>query len=178
MWKHVKKLEQRPRVYNAVRYNAIFITQSVITRFFPVDPDDRVIMELQCIYYDKPLNVNYCTSQSMQMSVRQAVISNNFRQWPTQFWFCLSQCPMKNSSENYHKHSIKSPQNTLFKSQSYRCDCERCPQSDTINTFPHPLNSPRTTQLVARQWQVSLWLRSVRCEESASFSMIMNIQHL
>ena len=26
--------------YNAVRYNA----------FFPVDPDDRVIMELQCTY--------------------------------------------------------------------------------------------------------------------------------
>ena len=34
----VKDFEQRSRVYNAVHYNA----------FFPVDPDDRVIMELQC----------------------------------------------------------------------------------------------------------------------------------
>ena len=33
----VKDFEQRSRVYNAVRYNAVF---------FPVD---RVIMELQCI---------------------------------------------------------------------------------------------------------------------------------
>ena len=44
----VKDFEQRSRVYNAVRYNAVFITRSVITWFFPVDPDDRVIMELQC----------------------------------------------------------------------------------------------------------------------------------
>jgi len=28
----------------------VYIMRSVITRFFPVDPDDRVIMELQCIY--------------------------------------------------------------------------------------------------------------------------------
>ena len=34
----VKDFEQRPRVYNAVRYNA----------FFPVDADDRVIIESQC----------------------------------------------------------------------------------------------------------------------------------
>jgi len=27
----------------------VYITLSVITLFFPVDPDDRVIMELQCI---------------------------------------------------------------------------------------------------------------------------------
>ena len=26
----------------------VYITRSVIMRFFPVDPDDRVIMELQC----------------------------------------------------------------------------------------------------------------------------------
>jgi len=36
----VKDFKQRLRVYNAVRYNP----------FFPMDPDDRVIMESQCIY--------------------------------------------------------------------------------------------------------------------------------
>ena len=35
----LKDFEQRSHVYNAVRYNA----------FSPVDPDDRVIMEPQCI---------------------------------------------------------------------------------------------------------------------------------
>ena len=30
-----------------------FITRSVITCFFPVDPEDRVIMELQCITLNK-----------------------------------------------------------------------------------------------------------------------------
>jgi len=34
----IKDFEQRSCVYNADRYNS----------FFPVDPDDRVIMELQC----------------------------------------------------------------------------------------------------------------------------------
>ena len=33
------QFEQWSHVYNEVRYNA----------FFPVDPDDRVIIELQCI---------------------------------------------------------------------------------------------------------------------------------
>ena len=37
----IKDLEQRSRVYNAVHYNA---------SFFPVDLDDCVIMESQCIY--------------------------------------------------------------------------------------------------------------------------------
>ena len=37
----VKDFEQWSRVYNAVRYNA----------FFPVDPYDRIIMELQCISF-------------------------------------------------------------------------------------------------------------------------------
>jgi len=31
------------------KYTDLFITQSVLTSFFPVDPDDRVIMESQCI---------------------------------------------------------------------------------------------------------------------------------
>jgi len=29
----------------------VYITLSVITLFFPVDPDDRVIVELQCTAY-------------------------------------------------------------------------------------------------------------------------------
>ena len=29
--------------------SCVFITLSVITRFFPVDPDGRVMMKLQCI---------------------------------------------------------------------------------------------------------------------------------
>ena len=37
-WGCVKDFEQRSHVYNAVGYNG----------FFPVDPDDRVIMESQC----------------------------------------------------------------------------------------------------------------------------------
>ena len=36
---HVNDFEQRSRVYNAVRYNA----------FFLLDPDDRDLMESQCI---------------------------------------------------------------------------------------------------------------------------------
>ena len=44
---HVKDFEQRLRVYNAVRYNA----------FFPVDPDNRVIMELQYTIRDNLLFV-------------------------------------------------------------------------------------------------------------------------
>ena len=38
---YVCEIEQQSRLYNAVRYNA----------FFPVDPDDRVLMELQCNIY-------------------------------------------------------------------------------------------------------------------------------
>ena len=37
----IKDLDQRSRVYNVVHYNA---------GFFPVDPDNCVIMESQCIY--------------------------------------------------------------------------------------------------------------------------------
>ena len=43
---NVEDFEQRSRVYNTV-----YIARSVITRLFPVDPDNRVIMELQCIFY-------------------------------------------------------------------------------------------------------------------------------
>jgi len=45
--------------------------------------------------------------------------------------------PMKNSSEEYYKHSITSPQNTLLKSPNY--PGERCPKSGT-NVFPNFLN--------------------------------------
>ena len=41
---HVKDFEQRSRVYNAVLFDAVF----------PVDPDDRVIMELQCTLTNVP----------------------------------------------------------------------------------------------------------------------------
>ena len=42
----VKDFEQLSRVYNEVHYNAVYIK-----RFFSRGPDDRVIMELQCILY-------------------------------------------------------------------------------------------------------------------------------
>ena len=44
MWKPVKEVS-----FFILNNGGMYITQSVITRFFSVDPDDRVIMESQCI---------------------------------------------------------------------------------------------------------------------------------
>ena len=44
----------------------VYVTRSVITRFFPVDPDDRVIMELQCIYiYISMVSSNIILSKTL-----------------------------------------------------------------------------------------------------------------
>ena len=43
MWKPVKEIALK--ILNNGR---MYITRSIITRFFPMDPDDRVIMESQC----------------------------------------------------------------------------------------------------------------------------------
>ena len=43
MWKPVKEIALK--ILNNGR---VYITRSIITHFFPMDPDDRVIMESQC----------------------------------------------------------------------------------------------------------------------------------
>ena len=43
MWKPVKEVALK-----ILNNGHVYITRSIITRFFPVDPDNRVIMESQC----------------------------------------------------------------------------------------------------------------------------------
>ena len=66
----IKDFEQRSRVYNVVRYNA---------GFFPVDPDNRVIMELQCSTFSGNFHL-ICEFQSDHKKIFAVVYFKRFYQ--------------------------------------------------------------------------------------------------